>query len=94
MNKSVILIRQHVYLNSFLCIVQSICDSIGEIGVSRTDGGRHSLQRRDDLVKRLQLVGFLSLLDDVLVGDRPGDQISVVANALLYGLQVIIQVSK
>ena len=60
----------------------------------RTDGGRHPLQRRDDLVKRLQLVGLLPLLDDVLVGDRPGDQISVVANALLDGLQVIIEVSK
>ena len=92
--KSLSFIRQNVYLNSFLCIVQSICDSIGEIRMPRTDGGCHPLQRRDDLVKRLQLVGLLPLLDDVLVGDGSGDQISVVTNALLDGLQVIIQVSK
>ena len=62
--------------------------------MSRTDGGRHPLQRRDDLVKRLQLVGLFPLLDNVLIGDGPGDEISVVADALPDGLQVIIQVSK
>ena len=59
-----------------------------------TDGGNHPLKGGDDLIKGLQLVGLLPLLDDVLVGDRSSDEISVVANALFDGPQVIIQVSK